>query len=155
VSISLRNERWETVKNAICLIVLALILPANAQPPHGSLPPRPFTGTYANRSGDWKILNLGKGKLKVACSVTYAYKVRGLLTANTGEAGGEATIKGKTAIFKPEGTTACTITLRFAGKKLSVKQEGSDADCGFGHNVYANGIYRKQSSRPPRFDEEK
>jgi len=144
---------------ASCLIVLALILTANGQQKSGSSRARhqasPFTGTYANGSGDWKILNLGDGKLRVACSVTYAYKVRGLLTANTGEASGEATINGKTAIFKPEGTTACTITLKFAGKKLSAKQEGSDADCGFGHKVYANGTYRKQSSRPPRFDEEK
>jgi hypothetical protein len=108
-----------------------------------------------NQTGDWKILDVGNGKLKVACSLTYAYKVRGLLTANTGEASGTADINGKTATFKPEGTTACTITLKFTGKKLSVKQEGSDADCGFGHNVYANGTYSRQSRRRPRFDEEK
>jgi hypothetical protein len=144
-----------TVKNAICLVVLALILPANAQPRQASLQPRPFTGTYVNRSGDWKILNLGEGKLKVACSLTYLYKVRGLSTAHIGEGKGVATLTSKTAVFKPEGTTACTITLRFVGNKLFVKQDGSDADCGFGQHVYANGTYRKQSSRPPRFDQEK
>ncbi len=138
---------------------MVLILTANGQRRSDSSrarhQPSPFTGTYGNRSGDWKILDLGNGKLKVACSLTYMYKVRGLLTANTGEGSGEATINGKTAIFKPEGTTACAITLKFAGTRLITTQEGSDADCGFGHNVYANGTYRKQSSRPPRFDAEK
>jgi hypothetical protein len=146
-------------KKASFLIVLALLLTANGRQRSSSSRSRPqaspLTGTYVNRNGDWKILDLGDGKLKVACSLTYAYKVRGLLTANTGEASGEAKIKGKTAIFKPEGTTACTITLRFAGKRMLVKQEGSDADCGFGHNVYANGTYRRQSRRRPGFDEEK
>ena len=146
-------------KKTSCLIVLALLLTANGQPRSGSPRARtkasPFTGSYVNRSGDWKILDLGDGKLKVACSLTYAYKVRGLLTANTGEGSGTADINGTTALFKPEGTTACTITLKFAGKRLSVKQEGSDADCGFGHNVYANGTYSRQSRRRPRFDEEK
>ena len=144
---------------AFCLIVLALLLMVDGQTGRSSSPnrpkPSPFTGTYVNQTGDWKILDLGDGKLRVACSLTYAYRVRGLLTANTGEASGTADINGKTASFKPEGTTACTITLRFAGKRLSVKQEGSDADCGFGHNVYANGTYSRQSRRRPRFDEEK
>lgn len=152
-----RVRRYQsTVKSALCLVVLALILPANAQQRHGSPEARRqasrFTGTYVNRSGDWKILDLGDGKLKVACSLTYVYKVRGLLTAHTGEGGGEATLTGKTAVFKPEGTTACTIRLKFVGKKLIVKQDGSDADCGFGQNVYANGTYSKQSNRSPKFD---
>lgn len=146
-------------KKASCLIVLALLLTANGQPRGGSPRARPkagpFTGTYVNRNGDWKILDLGDGQLKVACSLTYAYKVRGLLTANTGEASGTADINGSIAIFKPEGTTTCTITLRFDGKRMFVKQEGSDADCGFGHRVYANGTYSRQSRRRPRFDEEK
>lgn len=153
------RRHQSAVKNAICLVILALILPANAQQKDGSPPARPqtsqLTGTYVNRTGDWKILDLGNGKLKAACSLTYLYKVRGLLTAHIGEGSGEATLTGKTAVFKPENTTACTITLKFVGNKLIVKQEGSDADCGFGHHVYANGTYRKQSSRPPKFDTEK
>lgn len=152
-----RVRHQRIVKNAICLVVLALILPANAQQKGGSRTarPNPFTGTYVNPTGDWKILDLGDGKLKAACSLTYLYKVRGLLTAHIGEGSGEATLTGKTAVFKPKDTTACTITLRFAGSKLIVKQEGSDADCGFGQHVYANGTYRRQSRRPPRFDTEK
>ena len=151
------RRHHSTVKSALCLVVLALILPANAQQKDGLPPARPsqFTGTYVNRTGDWKILDLGDGKLKVACSLTYLYKVRGLLTAHIGEASGEATLTGKTAVFKPKDTTACTITLKFVGSKLIVKQEGSDADCGFGHHVYANGTYRRQSRRPPKFDTEK
>lgn len=147
-----------TLKNAIGLIVLAVSLPANAQQQDGP-PVQPrvsqFTGTYVNRTGDWKILDLGNGQLRVACSLTYLYKVRGLLTAHIGEGSGEASLTGTTAVFKPKGTTACTITLKFVANKVIVKQDGSDANCGFGHKVYANGTYRRQNKRPPKFDTEK
>jgi len=143
-------------KRALFLILLALVLPASAHQKRSASRARsPFTGTYRNRFGDWEILDLGKDKLKVSCSLTYPYKVRGVLTANLGECGGEATLNGKVATFKPEETSACTITLRFTGNRLVVNQDGSDADCGFGHNVYADGTYPKRSSRQPRFDVEK
>ena len=45
-----------------------------------------------------------------------------------------------------------SITLVFLANKLKVTQEGSDADCGFGHNVYATGTYRKIRSGKPKFD---
>jgi hypothetical protein len=42
--------------------------------------------------------------------------------------------------------------LVFLPNKLKVEQAGSDADCGFGHNVYANGTYRKIKSGKPKFE---
>jgi hypothetical protein len=41
--------------------------------------------------------------------------------------------------------------MKFTGGKLIVKQEGG---CGFGHNVMADGAYRKVSSRKPKFGED-
>jgi hypothetical protein len=35
--------------------------------------------------------------------------------------------------------------------KPKVEQQGEE--CGFGHNVRANGIFRKISSRKPKFDD--
>jgi hypothetical protein len=63
-----------------------------------------------------------------------------------------ATLKYNVATFAPADTQGCSITLTFTGQKLIVKQTGSDADCGFGHNVTADGTYTKRSSRSPKFD---
>jgi hypothetical protein len=71
-------------------------------------------------------------------------------TANEGVGNGVATIKGDTAIFKPEGAEEeCQITLKFTGGKLVVTQTGI---CGFGHNVSAEGTYKKVSSKKPKFE---
>lgn len=114
------------------------------------------TGTFRAKGGnEFSILALGKGKLRVAFIGVYSYKMaNGEDMANTGEAFGTAEIEGDTAFFSPEETEDCTITLKFLiGGKLQVKQEGSDADCGFGHNVFADGLYKKISGKKPKFDQ--
>ena len=75
--------------------------------------------------------------------------------ANTGEGSGIATIQGDTAVFKPDGAEdECQITMKFTGAgkssggKLIVTQQGI---CGFGHNVTADGAYRRVSARKPKF----
>jgi hypothetical protein len=73
-------------------------------------------------------------------------------TANTGEGSGIATIEGDTAMFKPEGAEEeCQITLKFTGGKLVVMQTGI---CGFGHNVTAEGTYKRVSTKKPKFESE-
>lgn len=70
--------------------------------------------------------------------------------ANTGTGNAIAHIEGDTAIFKPDDSDdECKITMKFTKGKLVVDQEGI---CGFGHNVMANGTYRKISARKPKFD---
>jgi hypothetical protein len=71
---------------------------------------------------------------------------------NMGDAFGEAIIDGNIATFKPPDTERCEITLVFLPGKLKVTQDGSDADCGFGHNVYATGTYRKIRGGKPKFE---
>jgi hypothetical protein len=125
-------------------------------PPSASgaqLKARSLTGTYRNRFGEFKIQALGVNRLHVHFDGTYPYKVNGELTANTGTGDGMTTLKGNVAIFVPQDTQGCSISLMFVGQKLIVKQTGSDADCGFGHNVAADGTYLKRSSRPPKFEE--
>ena len=112
------------------------------------------TGTFRDiSSSEFSILALGKGKLRVSFSGVYNYKMtNGEPMANLGEARGEAEIAGDTATFTPEDTEECTITLKFLrGGKMKVTQKGSDADCGFGHNVTADGMYKKISGVKPKF----
>ncbi|HXG82700.1 MAG TPA: hypothetical protein VNI84_01620 [Pyrinomonadaceae bacterium] len=114
------------------------------------------TGTFreAASGSEFNILALGKGKLRVGFSGVYAYKTAsGEDTANTGEAIGEAEIAGDTATFTPGEFEECAIILKFlTGGRLKVTQQGSDAECGFGRNVSADGLYKKVSGKKPKFD---
>ena len=107
-------------------------------------------GTWRYRNNTFKVWALGNQKLKVEFSGTYEYKVSGEMMANTGTGDGTAQIEGDTAIFKPDvSDDECKITMKFTKGKLVVDQQGI---CGFGHNVMANGTYRKISPRKPTFD---
>ncbi|MEP6913518.1 MAG: hypothetical protein ABI923_12235 [bacterium] len=106
-------------------------------------------GVYRYFKSEFRILALGHNKLKVEFDGVYMTAAH---NPNMGYAFGEATIDGNIATFKPPDTERCEITLVFLPKKLKVMQDGSDADCGFGHNVNATGTYRKIKSGKPRFE---
>ena len=104
-------------------------------------------GTWKTKGDEFKIWALGKQRLQVEFSGVCEYKTPRGPMANEGS--GVATIEGDTAIFKPEGAEEeCQITLKFTGSKLVVTQTGI---CGFGHNVSAEGTYKKVSSKMPKF----
>ena len=113
----------------------------------------PVTGRW---SVEGKTLTLSFGENENSRPFTfyqgqlvYEYKTPQGPMANEGEGSGIATIEGDTAIFKPEGSEEeCQITLKFTGSKLVVTQTGI---CGFGHNVSAEGTYKKVSSKKPKF----
>ena len=105
-------------------------------------------GVYRSGKSEFRILARGRNKLKVQFDGVYM-TVSG--TPNMGYALGEAIIDGNIATFIPSDTTGCNITLIFLNKKLKVMQDGSDSDCGFGHNVFATGTYRKIKSGKPTF----
>ena len=106
-------------------------------------------GVYRYYQSEFRVLALGHNKLKVQFDGIYMTVSR---SPNMGYASGEAIIDGNIATFKPADTEGCEITLVFLPGKLKVVQEGSDAVCGFGHNVYATGTYRKIRSGKPRFE---
>lgn len=141
----------------ICLVSSQFAAAKKRLPPPTSfeaqLKAKSLTGAYRNRFGEFKIQALGVNRLHVRFDGTYPYKVNGELMANTGTGDGMTTLKGNVALFVPQETQGCSIRLTFVGQKLIVKQTGSDFDCGFGHNVVADGTYIKRSSRPPKFDE--
>lgn len=104
-----------------------------------------FSGPYKDMSNTLQIKALGGGKINIAFDLAYPYEVNGELMANTGQLSGVANIKGDTAVYHNEDMENCTITITFVKHgMLTVKQDGSDFDCGFGHNVTADGIYHKK-----------
>ena len=114
-----------------------------------------FTGKkFKGSSSDIKIWALGGGKVKVGFDLIYPHlDGKGNLTANTGEGVGEATIIGDTAVYESKEFGPCKITIKFVTPgTISVDQDGTDANCGFGFNVTAGGTYKKVSSKKPKFD---
>ena len=138
-------------------------LGADAQKPRASVSAAEVTGTFKQRFGgkfkgsssDIKILSIGKGKLRVAFDLIYPFvDGTGELSANVGEADGEATIEGDTAVFKSSeyGEGGCRIEIKFVKPGIiRVNQVGDSIGCGFGFNVSADGTYRKTSSKKPKF----
>jgi hypothetical protein len=135
------------------LLVPAFFVPIATAGEH-SVTAAEANGTYRAVEGksEIKILALGHGKLKVQLALVYEFKSGEGPMANVGDASGEATIENDTAVFVPEETGDCKITMTFLPNgKLKVEQRGEE--CGFGHNVRADGTYRKISNRKPKFDD--
>ena len=142
----------------LILTFLALLVPAFVAPTASagkrSVTAAEATGTYRDTEGnsEIRILALGHGKLKVQLALVYEFKSGAGPMANLGDASGEATIKNDVAVFVPEEAGDCKITMTFPSNgKLKVEQKGEE--CGFGHNVRADGTFRKISDRKPKFDD--
>ena len=140
------------------VVFLGLLVPAffvpTANAGERSVTATEATGTYRDAEGnsEIRILALGHGKLKVQLALVYEYQSGEGPMANLGDASGEATIENDIAVFVPEGFGDCKITVTFlANGKLKIEQQGEQ--CGFGHNVRADGTFRKISSHEPKFDD--
>ena len=107
-------------------------------------------GVYSSYDNEIRILALGKNKLKVQFDGVYHTISK---SVNTGTASGEATIEGNVAVLELTEWGPCKITMVFLPRnRLKVTQEGDSPDCGFGHNVRADGTYRKIRSGKPKFE---
>jgi hypothetical protein len=140
------------------VVLLALLVPAffapTASADERSVTAAEATGTYRDAEGksEIRILALGQGKLKVPLALVYEYQSGEGPMANLGDASGEATIENDIAVFVPQRVGDCKITMTFLPKgKLQVEQQGEE--CGFGHNVRAEGTFRKISDHKPKFDD--
>src|SRR2546421_11574884 len=138
----------------ISLFLVIWIICEGAAPAEGQRKPVVVTaaqanGVYRYYDNEFRILALGHNKLKVQFDGIYHTLAK---SVNMGYASGEATIDGNVATFIPEDTQGCKITMTFLPGKLVVKQDGDDATCGFGHNVYSTGTYRKVRSGKPKFE---
>ncbi len=108
-----------------------------------------FKGKFKDFSNEIDIKALGGGKLQISMNLVYPFEyAKGEMSVNMGEAEGKATIVGDTAIFTPEGTDTCKITIKFVkAGVIKVTEDGGENGCGFGHNVYSAGTYKKVPSK--------
>lgn len=154
------NEKWigfregEPVKRIITLIAcltawLVMTPSALAQKPK-IVTTAQANGVYSSYDNEIRILALGKNKLKVQFDGVYHTISK---SVNTGYASGEATINGNVAVLELPDFGPCKITMVWLrGNRLKVTQEGDSPDCGFGHNVRADGTYRKIRGGKPKFE---
>ena len=137
---------------AILLLLSSSAISPSAKPVQKVVTAGQVNGTWRWQRNTFKVLALGKQKLRLEFQGTYEYKSPAGKMANTGTASGTVTIEGDTAFFKPsDADEQCKISLRFTRGKLLVTQEGV---CGFGNNVTAAGTYRKINRNKPKFDKE-
>jgi hypothetical protein len=145
------------MKNILLLVLCFIVIRSTASAQAPTVPRRPtvrvvtaaqVNGLYRDGRNDFRILALGRNKLKV--QFNGEWMTRGGYP-NIGEAIGEADTVGNVATFIPRDTTKCKITLTFLANRMEVTQEGLDAGCGFGHNVVASGIYRHVKGGRPKF----
>jgi hypothetical protein len=140
------NQLRKILLATFCLAVFAVSAPAQNTK---VVTAAQANGVYRYYDSEFRILALGHNKLKVQFDGIYHTLAK---SVNMGYAMGEATIDGNVATFVPPDTQGCKITMTFLPGKLKVTQDGSDADCGFGHNVNATGTYRKIKSGKPKFE---
>ena len=142
--------RPELIRLTVGISSLFLIGPlvTSGQSPRRIVTAAQINGVYKYDRNDFRVLALGHNKLKV--QFNGEWMTRGGYP-NIGEAIGAATINGNVATFIPGDTTKCKITMTFLRNKMIVEQEGLDADCGFGHNVMARGIYRRVKAGKPKW----
>ena len=130
------------------LLLIGSLVTSGQSSSRRAVTPAQINGVYKDGRNDFRILALGRHKLKV--QFNGEWMTRGGYP-NIGEAIGEAAIEDNVATFIPGDTTKCKITITFLRNKMIVEQEGLDADCGFGHNVMARGTYRRVKAGKPRF----
>jgi len=139
-----------------CIATSGLLVHAQHRTPpklpakHAIVTAAQVNGVYRFDRSEFRILALGHNKLRVQFDGAYLTMAK---SVNTGYASGEATIEGNVATLDLPEFGPCKINMVFLRNgKLKVTQEGSDADCGFGHNVYATGTYRKIRGGKPKFE---
>ena len=154
--------RIAAVLAAAVSIVAPGLRPAPVEADPGIVTADQVTGTWRSGRNEFRLLALGRGRLRVEFAGTREYRTGAGPTANTGETSGTASIEGTTAILKPSDLNGdCTITLKFApdaarskGGAASLRMVVTqDGECGFGLGVTADGTYRRASARKPTFSE--
>ena len=148
------------MKKAFLLMVLVVTCGLSTVAQGPPVPPTPpqrhqvvtaaqANGVYRFYKSEFRILALGHNKLTVQFDGVYTTLAKSI---NMGYAMGQASIDGNVVTFKPPDFERCEITIVFLPGKLKVTQDGTDFDCGFGHNVMATGTYRKIRGGKPKFE---
>lgn len=117
---------------------------AEISKPNAAAPDAPgkgsVTGSYKYYENDLTVQQLSSGRIK--------FKISAMAGTNVGEASGEITLAGDTAVYKNNDYGKCVITFKFIANKAILAQDGQ---CGMGNNVSADGTYKKFNGKMPNF----
>jgi hypothetical protein len=161
IRLLLINPQGNMKRRLLLFVCTALAaLSVSAQNPQPSTPPKPrgkrivtaaqVNGVYRYYDNEFRMLALGQNRIKFQFDGLYHTISK---SVNTGYMEGVATIENDTASFVSEDNPQCKLAFNFLPRnRLKVTQEGSDAVCGFGHNVFATGTYRKIRGGKPKFE---
>jgi hypothetical protein len=114
------------------------------------------TGTYQSAGGD-SLVNtvyvreLDGNRMQFELWASGAFSCVDLGHHEGGESG-IVVLTGRDAVFETKYLgEPCRLRFTFGPDVLTLSQEGSPWDCGFGDRVYADGSYRRTSRKTPRF----
>jgi hypothetical protein len=115
-----------------------------------------LTGTYKSAAAGplinevW-VQELSPNRLRFAVWADAAFSCADMGN-HVGGASGEIVLTGQDAVWESrEFGDVCRLHFSFGTDALTVTQEGSPEDCGFGQRVYADGAYRRTDRQPPHF----
>lgn len=103
-----------------------------------------FTGTWQDGENTVAVLQRDR-------SVEYnlqAFRILSEENVHMGFAHGTGELNESSFSNHPDDTTGCTLRFQFDADTLTLTQDGSDADCGFGVSVYAGGTYHRVNHTP-------
>jgi hypothetical protein len=121
------------------------------------LPPaRGVTGTYSASAGDplineVRVQELAGNRMRFELWASGAFSCVDMGN-HEGGASGIVAVEGRDAVWETQDFGGlCRLLFSFGPDELTVRQEGTPADCGFGARVYADGTYRRTSRQAPHF----
>jgi hypothetical protein len=160
--ISSRAQRGSLLARQSILLILAMsgscpnliTLNAEAAPAKGraAVTSAEVNGTFIHSFGrrggglcnTIEIQATGHNKLDVSFDLYYPqFNASGQLCPNMGGLSGQAVIVGDTAVYNNNEYGPCKITIKFVSPGLINVTQSESSDCGFGHNVTADGTYHK------------
>lgn len=124
----------------------------------GFVYPEKVTGTYRRYAGagtwdDLEVAELPGGEIRFSFTlVRLGMNWRTYGPAALGELSGTVALKNGSATYEEKMNgqdQACVVRMEFERGKATVKQAGSDLDCGFGAGVTAAGVFLLTSTREP------
>lgn len=110
-----------------------------------------ISGTYEQDKGDGGICTVKvilEPRINPIDEISFElFCVRGAPSYNNGYAMAKILMAHNLAVYSPNDR--CSIVFEFGEDELVVTQIGMDFDCGFGHSVYADGVYLRTDEEPP------
>lgn len=116
--------------------------------------PNTISGEYIQYAGhgSWQIITIEPSTTKEAhfcfSGIWWGANDESRGPSGIGELSGTAAVADGRGVYQSNDTSGdrCVISMDFRPDKVELQQSGDDTDCGFGHNVRANGIFLRISA---------